>query len=385
MVRLARRALVGLGLFLLLAFVAETAVADTGLGGKLRYGDTIVVPAGETVDSDLYVFAGRVTVDGAVHGDLVAFGGTITVAGTVDGDIIAAGGTVDLAGPVGEAVRAAGGDITVSGPVTKDVLAASGRLTASGPIGGDLIFSAGQVTVTGAVTGSIDGRAGTYNRSGTVGGTESVVIQPINAPAVTPIASNPIGDGVRQFVAVVLFGALLLWLLPSLVRASEEVVRRQPLLAFVGGLGVLVGYIVAILALFVGMIVLAIVFGAITLGNLVVTDLLLGLLGILALTFGFVLTVSFVVDGVVGLAIARRLVPAMNRASRWQELGLLAAGAALVVIASSLPVVGWLVKLIVVLVGLGAIGMVIWTGWQGRQSGATGPAAAPTAPAPTTT
>jgi hypothetical protein len=378
MVRMTRRALLALGLLLLLVFAAGSASATSGLNGKLRYGDTVDVPASETVNSDLYVFAGRITINGIVHGDVVAFGGTVTVTGNVDGDVIAAGGTVAVSGTVGRAIRVAAGDVVLSGHVTNDVLSAGGRLTSSGPIGGDLVFWAGQASVSGPVTGSIEGRATSYTRSGTVGGTESVTIQEVQAPsASTSFASNPIADALREFVAVVLFGALLLWILPGLLRGSEEVVRRRPVAAFVGGLAVIVGYLVAILALLVVMIVLAIAFGVISLGNLVAVDIALWLLGTIALTVGLILAGSYVVDGVVGLAIARRLAPRMATTSRWQELGLLAAGAVIVVIATSLPVVGPLVTLIVVLVGLGAIGSFLWAGWNQRRAG---PAAGGTVP-----
>jgi hypothetical protein len=368
-----RRALLGLGLLLLFGFAVESTSATTGLNGKIRYGDTVVVPASETVNSDLYVFAGRVTVDGTIHGDLVALGGTVNVTGTVDGDVIAGGGTVDITGSVGRAVRVGAGDFTMSGPAKNDVLVGSGRLNSSGQVGGDLIFWAGQASVAGPVAGSIDGRATAYSRSGSVGGTESVTIQEVKAPdAATPVASNPIGDALRQFVAVVLFGALLLWLVPRFVRGSEEVVRRRPVVSFLGGLGVIVGYVVAIIALLVVMIVLAIAFGLITLGNLIAVDIALWLLGTLTLTIGLVLAAAYIVDGVVGLALARRLAPRLRMTSRWQELGLLAAGAVVVVIATSLPVIGPLVNLIVVMVGLGAIGLFLWAGWRGRRSG--GPA-----------
>ena len=72
MTRVAFRVGVVLGILLLLiALDVSSAAASTSLGGKLRYGDTIIVPATETVNSDLYIFAGSVTMDGAVHGDLV--------------------------------------------------------------------------------------------------------------------------------------------------------------------------------------------------------------------------------------------------------------------------------------------------------------------------
>jgi len=43
----------------------------------LRTGNTVTVPASETVHSDLYIGAGTVRVDGRVEGDLIVAGGTV--------------------------------------------------------------------------------------------------------------------------------------------------------------------------------------------------------------------------------------------------------------------------------------------------------------------
>jgi hypothetical protein len=83
---------------------------------------------------------------------------------------------------------------------------------------------------------------------------------------------------------------------------------------------------------------------------------------------------------VVGLALARLVMtdPAAG-ANRWRELGLLVAGAAVVVIVTSLPVVGGLAKLVVVLFGLGALALAAWRWWRrpGAPVAAVPPATAP--------
>ena len=58
--------------------------------------------------------------------------------------------------------------------------------------------------------------------------------------------------------------------------------------------------------------------------------------------------------------------------SRLEEFGVLAVGVAVVVILTSLPIVGPLVEVLVVLVGLGAIGIVLWESWRRWRSGAAG-------------
>jgi len=358
---------------ILIAIDASPALAASALGGKLRYGDTVVVPPGETVNSDLYVFAGTVTIDGAVHGDVVAAGGRVTVDGPVDGDVIAAGGTVEIGGSVGGGVRAAGGQVTVAGAVTKDVLAGGGTLTiASGArVGGDLIFSAGRVSVDGDVAGSIQGNAASYARTGSLGGNETVHV---GQPAPTPRISTggPVTDALRHYVVVVLLGLLALWLLPRGLRSAAEAVRTRPLAVVGSGLLGLLGYVLALVALLAVMIALAIACGVLTLGTLVVIDVVAWVLVSMVLTFAFVLAAAFLSVAVVGLTLGRLVLPA-GGVERWQELVALALGSAIVVVVTSLPVIGPWAEVVVIVVGLGGLLLAGWTAWRSRHGGPTQP------------
>jgi hypothetical protein len=53
--------------------------------------------------------------------------------------------------------------------------------------------------------------------------------------------------------------------------------------------------------------------------------------------------------------------------SRWQEVAMLALGLALVVIVTSLPIIGGIAKLVVIILGLGALALAAWSGWRGRR------------------
>ncbi|MGZ6295216.1 MAG: hypothetical protein ACXWPO_10420 [Candidatus Limnocylindrales bacterium] len=375
-------AVFGVVLLLIALGVSSVAAESTALGGKLRSGDTVIVPASETVGSDLYVFARTVTMNGTVHGDLVAAGGTIQVGGTVDGDVIVAGGTVEITGSVGGAIRAGGGQLTIGGDVKHDVLAGGGTLVlaSGGHVGGDLIFAAGQATLDGGVTGGIQGQAGSYSRTGSVGGTEAVTVRPPVAAA-PESAAGLIFDALRQWLVVVLFGALGLWLMPRGLRAAAEAVRRRPLLALGSGLLIALAYVVLLLVLLVVMIVLAITFGLLTFGSLVAVDVVAWLLASGGLTFAFLLAAAFLADAIVGLALGRLVLPAAA-ASRWRELAVLAAGAAAVVIVTSLPLVGPWAKLVVVLLGLGALALVGWAAWRARRTAAVAQPLSPSAPMP---
>ena len=352
-------------LILLLLVAAGMTLGKDLLGGKLRTDRTLVVPASEHVKGDLYLLAGTIRVEGTVDGDLLAMGGDVQINGTVGGDLIAAGGTVTINGAVKGDARVAGGTLVVDSAIGEDLVIAGGQasITSNAKVGEDLILAAGTASMDGSVEGNIEGSAGTYTRAGTVGGSEHVTIGRAGEPTPRRTAADAIGDAIRHFVVVLLFGALALWLLPRALRAADELVRRRPLPALGVGLVVFVVYVVGALALVLLVILLAILFGLLTLGSLVGIAFFAGLLVVLVATFVLLVLASFGADAVIGLALARLAAPS-SAGGRWREFGLLAVGAAVVVAVSSLPAVGWVVKLVVTLVGVGALALAAWNARQ---------------------
>ena len=325
-----------------------------------------MVPANESVDGDLYLVGGTVTMDGNVDGDLTVVGGQVTVNGTVTGDVLAAGGMISIGGTIEGDLRQAGGQTTLGGDVGEDVLAAGGQVTvaSTGQIGGDLIVAGGDISVDGAVDGSIEASAGAYDRTGSVGGTERVVVG--DPDDETETAVEPIGDAISHFVALLVLGALAIWLVPRTVNGAEAKLRERPLLSLGGGVAALVGYFVFIIVAILLIVLTSIVFGVLSLESLVGLAVTSGVLGILVVSFLLAVAVGFGADIVVALAVAR-LTGRGGMGNRWRELTLFAIGAAVVVIVTSLPVVGGVAKLLVVLFGLGALALGVYGTWRARR------------------
>jgi hypothetical protein len=360
-----------LGLVALVLLGTGVAVAGGEADPKLRTGERVVIGADEIVGHDLYAFAGTVVVEGIVEGDLVAGAGTVTVNGTVTGDLIAGAGQVFIGGVVEGDVRAGAGEVTVAGEIGEDLLVASGRIlvTAGGTIGEDLIFSGGQVQIDGSVGDDIRGTAGEYSRSGSVGGTEDVIIEAGTGPDEPDEPSTPVeeataiaGDAIRQWVSVILLGSLALLLAPGALRASESALRRRPLAAAGMGIGVVVGYLIGFIALILLTILAAIALGSITLDGLAGVVLWGGILTLLVATFHFVVAAVFLVDAVVGLAIGQ-LAGRGWATSRWHELALLIVGSFFVVLVTNLPVIGPIAKLVVIVLGFGAMAVAVGEWW----------------------
>jgi hypothetical protein len=97
-----------------IAFFALILIAGAAWAAEIASGDTYHLPAGQTIDNDLYVTAGEIIIDGVVNGDLVAMGGYIEINGEVTEDLLAAGGGIVINGVVGDDVRAAGNGVTLA-------------------------------------------------------------------------------------------------------------------------------------------------------------------------------------------------------------------------------------------------------------------------------
>jgi cytoskeletal protein CcmA (bactofilin family) len=360
----------------LLAILTGAALAAGAVNDKLRSGDAVIVAAGETVSHDLYAFAGTVRVEGTVDGDLVASGGLVDVSGTVTGDVLAAGGSVNITGTVNGDTRIAGGTLSVGGAIKEDLLATGGQLTvtSSGTVGEDLIAGTGQLTIDGAVTGNVLARTGTYTKAGTIGGTEDVTItsrgdqaaEP-GQPGAAPTATQQVIDAVRHFLVVVLVGALLIWFAPRAYATMKTTLQQRPLPSAGWGVVAFIGFVVLLIVVLIVMILLAIVFGLLGFSELVGIDILGGTVAILGASLAFSVVAGYVADALVGVALASLVMRGENT-SRWRELAVLAVGAAVVVLVSSLPIVGPWVKLVVILLGLGAV--LLWVRTRRIDTGA---------------
>jgi cytoskeletal protein CcmA (bactofilin family) len=342
-------------LFLVVVILAVPTVAlaqQRLLGGKFRSGRDVVVPRGETVSGDLYASAGTVRIDGSVEGDLVATGGQVEVTGDVGGDLIAGAGSVDISGRVDGDVRAGAGQVTVSGSVGEDLLVAAGQLSirSSGEVGEDLVFGTGRTTLDGRVEGDVLGSTGNYVRAGTVGGSEDVTISRRGVAA--PSAGDRVLDAIRRFVSLLAVGALLLWLAPWSVEGPAAALRRRPWVSLGLGILTLVGAVVAVFAIILAMILLLFLFGLVGLGDLAALTVFTGIGALFLLFFLLYVALAFLAHLAVAIVIGRLVFRQMGGAQRW---GGLALGVLVVVVLTSLPVIGGWFGFVIVLFGLGAI------------------------------
>lgn len=106
---------------------------------------------------NLYTAGNMVSIDGDVKKDLVSFGNIININGNVGDDLTAVGGTILVRGDVGGSLRVAGGNVMINGKVSDDLIVAGGNvaISKSSSVGGDVIVAGGLVSIEAPVAGSV--------------------------------------------------------------------------------------------------------------------------------------------------------------------------------------------------------------------------------------
>ncbi len=342
--------------------VALAQEEESFLGGKVRFGDGLTVPAGETVDGDLYLFGNDIRVDGQVLGDLLVFGGTVNVGGDIAGDLMVGAGTLDLTGTVQGDVRVGSGQVNLRGPVGEDILAGAGQLRIDGDVGGDLVFGAGIVNVGGTVSGDVLGQAGSYAVSGTVLGTEDVTIEQRETEKSRP---NVFVRGLYRFAALFLVGLLLLWLRRAQFQRTVTAVDTKPGPTTLWGLGFFFGLVIVPGMVTLVGVLLAILFGWLGLGLIVGAIVVLIILAwVLTAAIGF-LVIAILAPLTIGAWLGTRFLPEGTAGYL-----AMAAGVAALVILGLIPVIQVLTWFAVTIIGGGA-----WIGLMQRSRSKESPPA----------
>lgn len=165
----------------LLGAVMITGALLTGvaIATEFRGGDAIQISRTEILD-DLFLAGGDINVDAHVVGDLFAAGATVQLADSslVENSFMAAARRVDLNGTVVNSARVFAQDLNVRGHVQRNLMAFVATLITDatswvendislyggsgiirGRLGGDLTGEVGQLVIAGQIDGNVDVRA----------------------------------------------------------------------------------------------------------------------------------------------------------------------------------------------------------------------------------
>lgn len=399
----------------------EQVVLDGTVNGNAFLAGRDIIING-SVSDDLYTAGQTITLAGEVGGDFIVAGRQIYLQGRVASDLIAAGRSIIVDGAVGDDVRMAGQLLQLGeGAQVEDDVVAAGASLAVAPgstIGGNLNLAMGQAEIAGQIDESLYGGFGSALLSGTVGGDAQLLVGATKPPVVWPAPSEiegvdvPLGltltdsaqiggnlvyrssqeadiseaasiDGevvyqvipavedtaiftrgwligmIQRFLALLIVGLLLLRLLPGWGQALVSKIKTRPFPSL--GWGLLAVIIVGVLAVAISFVtlLLTVLLAAIVPG-LALPVLGLGSLANLTLTLGFGIFAAFIPQVVVSWWGGDWLLEKFG--SEGSRYAALVAGLMLFALVTSIPILGGLINLVVILLGLGAL----WLWWKGR-------------------
>lgn len=397
-----------LGLLLLGLLIALLGPRTPVQAADFRSGDNVVIEAGEVIDDDLFVSGGRVEVNGTVRGDLLAAGAEVIVNGNVDGSLAITGQTLVVNGSIGGSVY--GGSYSlIIGPeaeVGRNVYFGGFSLTtASGSTIGRSLYTGTYQTIhngevadnveVGSAALEINGRVGGDVRGevadpeaatrpffmpdfpstvtiidpglrvsdqAEIGGDVNVTVAEVEDDGAAGFFAFAVETTLRQrvgeFIALLIVGGILLRFWPGLMRRAGAETQARPLPSAGRGCLATLIFFVAVPGAIIVLIALTFLGGLVTFGQLSSNILGLGgtALGFAVAAFLFVLTI--VTKAVVafwgGRLLLSRLSPQMQPGWTTDFLALVL-GALIYEILRAIPFLGWLIAVIVMIVGLGAI------------------------------
>ena len=363
-----------------------------------------------TLKGDLIAGGSVIEINGTIEGDLIAAGQTVVVRGTVTDDVRIAGQALTLGddAQVGDDVVAVGfsiegkkgssvgGDFIyfgyqalLAGDVAQDLTVAVNGLQLSGSVGGDVeaevggpeegppptFFMPGAPAMPSVPMGlTVDQGAHIGGKLDYTSASEGSVPAGIVAGAITrhePEVKVEVEEEVvvspamlavgwflghlRRLVTLLLAGLLIVWVVPDWTKRVADALQAKPLPSLGWGVVSIAAFFFALLIILIVTILVAVVFGVITLGDLAGTTAWTGILTMALLAFFFSIAVTYVTKVVVSFLGGRLILASLK--PDWAEgrIWPLVVGVVLFVIITAIPILGWLVSLIVVLLGLGAL------------------------------
>lgn len=114
-----------------------------------------LLASGQIIEADYIRTGNTIQIDGEIKGDAFLAGGLVTVNGKIDGDLFVLAGKVNINGEVGNSVRVLAGDVTINSGVNRNLLVICGNcvVTKQAAIGGSLIMAGGNGEISAPKVG----------------------------------------------------------------------------------------------------------------------------------------------------------------------------------------------------------------------------------------
>lgn len=387
---------------------------------EFRQAEELVIEKNEVINDEVYLAGNSVIVNGTINGDLIVAGGQVTFNGTIDGDLIAAAARVVVNGKVSDDTRIAGQVLIIQdeADIGDDLIAAGYSLecTPASRVGGEVAFAGYQSVLAGRVEGKVTLASTNCQLSGSFGHdvdaiveggdvaaagywgadiqtisqgltvTESADIagdlsyqssreaaidsestiagevehsQTDSDEAQRPTIVERVAAVVKQFLALLFVGLLVVYVCPKWTERVANNIQRQPLASLGWGALTLIAAIFGAILLLVVTIAFAVLLGLISMENLILIWL-----GVVSL-----ITAAVVVASYIGFAWIAKVVVSIWAGNRiingrdWiakRRLFVLALGVTIFVALTWIPIFGSAFSLVVMLMGAGSVVILVF-------------------------
>ncbi len=138
------------GLFLI-------ALPVTVWAANNQWSQSVYVAPDQIIEGNFIKAGNIIDIAGSVNGDVIVAGNSITISGPVAGDVIVAGNSVRITGLVGGSVRAVASTIAINSEVTRNVWLVAGTISLGkdSKIGWDVYGAAGSLEIKGPVNRNV--------------------------------------------------------------------------------------------------------------------------------------------------------------------------------------------------------------------------------------
>jgi len=298
-----------------------------------RFGVNTIVKEEEKIEGGLSAFGANIEIAGTVNGGLEAFGGNIIVSGKNQGDLKFAGANVILSGEFFEIVNGTSANLTISGIFEDDLEVKAARITIAptAVIKGDLVYSTAlfERKEGSRIMGKVvrleteEGKARVRNKRQQEKGPDYL------AKGLFWIICT---------IALIIAGLLVNYLLP---KQTEEIVST-----IADSIWKSLG---------IGLIFLIVVPLCIIISLITAIGIPAGIIS----AFLYIIMI-YISQVYVGLWIGRKLLGNFKESFTAFFFWPFVAGTIIIGILFLIPVIGWLLRFFLLLIGLGAMWQVLW-------------------------
>jgi len=343
-----------------LVVMGQSIVVKGSVRGDMRVGATVVnVDENAAIGGELVgvSYSLEISPNSSVGGDLVFFGRQLWQSGDIAGDALISVTAFRLDGNISGNVNANLGDTQDAPPI--DPMQFMPGMPAIPRVQPGLTFNedaqiGGDLTYTSSQTSEIPG--------GSVGG-RIRRIEPVLAEVEEEIPAPTAGELflgwllslARRLASLLVVGFLLARLFPHFLYSSAGVLRATPLPSMSWGLMVFFAYFALLVVIILATVLFAVIFSILTLNKLTLVTIWGGLVTVGGYLLAFRMVTYYLVYILVGILIGQLFFERVNAKVADNHFWQMTVGLLILSILAATPYFGFMINLVVLFLGLGAL------------------------------